>query len=203
MRKNKTLRAGFLGTSTVMEMLEANYKTFCAQNNVPLEDGPAEQSAVTAKEAHVKRIPDSIVEEHHETPSAITLKDAQIEIDQDAIMAENHTAHDADEETEWNGFDGNEQTDEDEDIPTITMEIDDDTLPNFFHDEDQNTKAKTLNAKPGSKRNRKGKVAMLIKEKVNRVLDETELGDKRARMCDEGDFLKLLWAFNQDGIHFS
>ena len=41
-RKNRTLRAGFLGTSTVMEMLEANYRTWCAQNNIAVEEGPAE-----------------------------------------------------------------------------------------------------------------------------------------------------------------
>jgi len=36
------------------------------------------------------------------------------------------------------------------------------------------------------------------------VLEEdTKLGDKRARTCDESDFLKLLWAFNQKGIHFT
>lgn len=151
---------------------------------------------MTAKEAHVKRIPDDIVEIDHETPSAITSNDAQVEVDQDTVMEYNQAAPD----TEWNGFD---QADENEDQPTLTMDLDDDSLPTFFHDEDQDIKAKTLNAKPGSKRNRKGKVAMLIKEKVNRVLAETELGDKRARMCDEGDFLKLLWAFNQEGIHFS
>ncbi|EHA23625.1 hypothetical protein ASPNIDRAFT_47196 [Aspergillus niger ATCC 1015] len=39
---------------------------------------------------------------------------------------------------------------------------------------------------------------------VRQVLeDETRLADKRARMCDENDFLKLLWAFNQKGFHFS
>lgn len=151
-----------------MEMLEANYKTWCAQNNVPVEDGPVEQNG------------DSV-----------------------ALTEENQKMSAMDEDTEWNGFDADEQDEEDKDQLNDNMEIDNEELPTFFQDEDRNVKAKSLNAKPGSKRNRKGKVAMLIKEKVNRILDETELGDKRARMCDEGDFLKLLWAFNKEGIHFS
>lgn len=210
-RKNKTLRAGFLGTSTVMEMLEANYKTYCAQNDVPIEDGPAEQNAVTGKEAQTKGFPDDISEEHQETPSVTTSHDTHIALSADATMAETHPSPStsADSDTEWNGFDTlsqfiDDDEEQDQHQPTETMEIDDnDTLPPFFQDEAQNAKARTLNAKPGSKRNRKGKVAMLIKEKVNRVLDETELGDKRARMCDEGDFLRLLWGFNEEGIHFS
>ncbi|RJE25932.1 dimethyladenosine transferase [Aspergillus sclerotialis] len=41
-RKNKTLRSSFLGKSSVMDMLEANYRTWCAQNDIHIEDGPAE-----------------------------------------------------------------------------------------------------------------------------------------------------------------
>jgi len=48
------------------------------------------------------------------------------------------------------------------------------------------------------------KVAALVREKVRRVLeDATGLADRRARMCDEGDFLRLLVAFNGEGIHFA
>ncbi len=186
-----------------MEMLEANYKTYCAQNDVPIEDGPAEENAVTEIDAQSNRKP---AKDNQETPSVTTFNDTHIALSADAIIAEPHPTPSADSETEWNGFDTLSQSidDEEQDQATETMEIDDnDTLPPFFQDEDQNAKARTLNAKPGSKRNRKGKVAMLIKEKVNRVLDEMELGDKRARMCDEGDFLRLLWGFNREGIHFS
>lgn len=202
-RKNKTLRAGFLGTSTVMEMLEANYKTYCAQNNIAVDDGPAEQNVVTAKSARREPKLDGIVKGDHETPSAVTLKHARVKPDRDAIMVENDETPRTDDNTAWFGFDEDEQDEEAEVQPTDTMEVDDENLPIFFQDKGHNEKARKSNAKPGSKRNRKGKVAMLIKEKVNRVLDETELGDKRARMCDEGDFLKLLWAFNKEGIHFS
>ncbi|KAF2768876.1 rRNA adenine dimethylase [Teratosphaeria nubilosa] len=90
-RKNRVLRSAFLATSSVMDMLESNYRTFCAQNEIALDDGP-----------------------------------------------------------------------------------------------------------------KKGKIAEMVRAKVKKVLEvDTELADRRARLCDEGDFLKLLYAFNQEGIHFS
>ena len=48
------------------------------------------------------------------------------------------------------------------------------------------------------------KVAQLVREKIRKVLEvSTELADKRARQCDQSDFLRLLYAFNQEGIHFA
>ncbi|KAK9448471.1 putative dimethyladenosine transferase [Limtongia smithiae] len=38
---------------------------------------------------------------------------------------------------------------------------------------------------------------------IDKVLTETEMGDKRAGKCDEADFLKLLFAFHQIGVHFA
>lgn len=160
-RKNRTLRAGFLGTSTIMEMLEANYRTWCAQNNIAVEEGPAEVEVSTVE------------------------MDAAIggSADEDA----EEVGIEEEQEEEWDGI----------------MDVDGPDIPSFFKDE-LDEKARLLNARSGSKRKRKGKVAELVREKVRKVLeDETELADKRARMCDEGDFLKLLWAFNKEGIHFS
>lgn len=160
-RKNRTLRAGFLGTTTVMEMLESNYRTWCAQNDVSVEDGPSEVSANG---------------------------DVSMEVDTEAQTVEDEEPgpHDEDE-GEWEGI----------------MDVDDVDTPSFFQDE-LDEKAKMLNAKAGGTRKRKGKVAELVREKVRKVLEEeTELADKRARMCDESDFLRLLWAFNKEGIHFS
>lgn len=151
-RKNRTLRAGFLGTTTVLEMLEANYRTYCAQNDIAVEEGPPELDSETV-----------------------------MDVD-NAIPA---LEDEADEE-EWPGI----------------MDVDDPEMPSFFQDE-LDEKARLLNAKPGSKRKRKGNVAELVREKVRKVLeDDTELADKRARMCDEGDFLRLLFNFNKEGIHF-
>lgn len=161
MRKNRTLRAGFLGTTTVMDMLESNYRTWCAQNDVSVEDGPSEMSGNGALGMDVDTEPQSV---------------------------ENENLGPADEEEgAWEGI----------------MDVDDMDTPSFFQDE-LDEKAKTLNAKSGGTRKKKGKVAELVREKVRKILeDETELADKRARMCDEGDFLRLLWAFNKEGIHFS
>lgn len=142
-RKNKTLRAAFMGTTSVMDMLAMNYRVYCAQNDIPLDDGPATADA-----------------------------DAEMEVEAPA--------------------------EEDE---TMDVDADEDELPTFFKEEAAR-KAKLL--KGNVNRKKKGKVAELVREKVRKVLeDETELAEKRARLCEQGDFLKLLYAFNQEGIHFS
>ena len=165
-RKNRTLRAGFLGTATVMEMLESNYRTWCAQNDIPVEGGPLE----------VSRDEDTGME-----------VDAELQNLRDENPTPNDDIDQDEAEQEWEGI----------------MDEDDMEIPPFFHDE-LDEKAKKLNVKSGGgARKRKGKVAELVREKVRRILEETELADKRARMCDESDFLKLLWAFNKEGIHFS
>ena len=143
-RKNRTLRSGFLGTASVLEMLESNYRTYCAQNDIILDDGPVD-----------------------------TTGDAEVEMD---------------------GVEEEEELD-------LGMDVDDDEVPDFFKEE-EDRKAKKLSGNPNRKR--KGKVAELVRSKVNKVLvTDTELADRRARMCDEGDFLKLLYSFNQEGIHFN
>ncbi|KAF1848348.1 dimethyladenosine transferas-like protein [Cucurbitaria berberidis CBS 394.84] len=143
-RKNRTLRAGFLGTSAVVELLASNYRLYCAQNNIPLDDSPLDPNQVTT----------------------------------------NAETMDVDGEDEFEGF-------SDPDDP-------DDELPDFFK---QMQAAKKVN---GVNRKKKGRVSELVREKVRKVLeDDTQLADKRARLCDEGDFLKMLYAFNQEGIHFS
>jgi len=143
-RKNKTIRSNFLGTTSVLNMLEANYRTWCAQNDIPVEDVTADTTGI------------------------------------DTV----------------NATDDKNEEDEKWDDP---MDHDDD-VPDFFREANQVRQA-SIN-KPARKK--KGRVAELVHEKVRQVVeDDTGLADKRARMCDEGDFLKLLWAFNQRGIHFS
>ncbi|KAI8672762.1 RRNA adenine N(6)-methyltransferase [Fusarium sp. Ph1] len=138
-RKNKTLRASWLGTKEVLAMVERNYRTWCAMNGVPVDD--------------------TLVE------------DGQ---DDDMDME--------DGDAEEGGMD----VDEDEDAP------------DFFKEMQNSTTAKTK-----SKR-KKTKVAELVREKIRKVLEDvTELADKRSGKCDENDFLRLLFAFNEEGIHFS
>ena len=157
-RKNRTLRAGFLGTATVLELLEGNYRTWCAQNDISVDD----------------------------------------EGNGDALM-ESGAAQDIDAV--------NEEGDVDEDEWGGIMDVDyEDDMPAIFKEEG-NGNSLSMNgdrSKANSKRKRKGKMAELVREKVRKVLeDETELADRRARQCDEGDFLRLLWAMNKEGIHFS
>ena len=146
-RKNRTLRASFLGTTTVMDLLEGNYKTWCAQNDVAIDDGPADpQTAVDM-----------------EIDGSEDVDEVKAPVDED----------------EWEGF----------------MDLDDEQNP---------PREYKVTAKSGNKRRRKGKVAELVRGKVIKVLEEkTSLADRRARQCDEGDFLRLLVAMNEEGIHFS
>jgi 18S rRNA (adenine1779-N6/adenine1780-N6)-dimethyltransferase len=146
-RKNKTLRASFLGTKEVLSMMERNYRTWCAMNGVPVDDSLVEgaQDDVGMEEAEAE-------------PDAEDGNDGGMDIDGDG----------------------------------------DDDTPDFF---------KQLNSaevpKTKSKR-KKTKVAELVREKIRKVLEDvTELADKRAGKCDENDFLRLLFAFNEEGIHFS
>lgn len=144
-RKNKTLRASFLGTTSVLAMLEANYRTWCAQNNIPADIDP----------------------EGNTQENVATMEDVPDEEELDGIM----------------------DVDNDEDIP------------DFFKNDEELTHAANHTKRLHTKH---GKAGSLFREKVRQILEvDTELADTRARMCDEGDFLKLLWAFNQKGIHFS
>lgn len=146
-RKNRLLRSAFLGTNSVMNMLEANFRTFCAQNDIQLDEGHADGA-----------VGDGM--------------DVDVGVDND----------------EWEGI----------------MDVDDedeDDVPDFFREEADKMAKKGLD---NPNRKRKGKVAEQVRAKVRKVLEiDTKLAEKRARICDEGDFLKLLYAFNQEGIHFS
>lgn len=145
-RKNKTLRSSFFGTNSVMDVLEKNYRMFCAQNDVILDDSPLDPS----------------------------------EEEQDDAM---------EVEEEWDGI--------------MDVDGEEDDLPAFIKEEMARKAAAKAQGSVGRKRKR-GRVTRLVRSKVQKVLSEdTQLSDKRARMCDEGDFLKLLYAFNQEGIHFA
>lgn len=130
-----------------MDMLDSNYRTFCAQNDIPLDDGPLPNGESG-------------------------------DVAMDAEGADDNTAVEMDDLDE--------------------MEVDDmDDAPDFFKAELEKKQTKTP-------RKKKGKVAELVRDKIRKVLEDTTgLADKRARMCDEADFLKLLSAFNSEGIHFN
>ncbi|KAI8966565.1 rRNA adenine dimethylase [Daldinia sp. FL1419] len=149
-RRNKTLRASWLGNKEVLSMLERNYRLWCATNDIPVDD--------------------TIAEEEEDD-------DNEMEVDENVPPS-------AGDEEEWGGI----------------MDVDgaDDDTPSFFKES-----MKTEVPKTKSKR-KKTRVALLVKEKVRKVLEDvTELADKRSGKCDENDFLRLLAAFNAEGIHFS
>ncbi|KAL2071347.1 hypothetical protein VTL71DRAFT_12582 [Oculimacula yallundae] len=144
-RKNRTMRASWLGTKEVLAMVERNYKVWCSANQIPID----------------------------ETELA---EDEDMDVD------------DVGEDAEWGGI----------------MDVDDeeDDTPAFFKEEAERL-SKENGAKTKSKK-RKTRVAELVKEKIRKVLEDvTELADKRAGKCDENDFLRLLSAFNDEGLHFA
>lgn len=135
-RKNKTLRASWLGTKEVLAMVERNYRTWCAMNGVAIDETLVEDDDMEVEDA--------------------------------------------------NDDDGGMDVDEEEDAPAFFKEFSGANVP-----------------KTKSKR-KKTKVAELVREKIRKVLEDvTELADKRSGKCDENDFLRLLFAFNEEGIHFS
>ena len=84
------------------------------------------------------------------------------------------------------------------------MEVDEeaDDTPSFFKEEAERL-SNANGAKTKSKK-KKTRVAELVREKIRKVLeDDTELADQRAAKCNENDFLRLLSAFNEEGIHFA
>lgn len=156
-RKNKTVRASF-GTKEVLAMVEKNYRTWCAMNDVPVDD-----SAVEAGGAD----------------------------DDDEVMGmdvddnDNGAGDGEGEDEEWGG------------IMDVDGNVDNgDDVPAFF---------KEQAAKPAKtpSRRKKTKVAELVRSKVQKVLETTGLADERAGKLDENAFLRLLYAFNKEHIHFA
>jgi 18S rRNA (adenine1779-N6/adenine1780-N6)-dimethyltransferase len=148
-RKNRTMRASWLGTKEVLAMIERNYRRWCALNNVPVDD-------------------------------TVIGDEEEMEVDDGSTAA--------DEEEEWGGI----------------MDVDDeaDEAPAFFKEERERL-LKENRGKTKSKK-KKTRVAELVREKIRKVLeDDTDLADQRSGKCDENDFLRLLYAFNKEGIHFA
>jgi 18S rRNA (adenine1779-N6/adenine1780-N6)-dimethyltransferase len=147
-RKNRTMRASWLGTKEVLAMIERNYRIWCAMNDIPIDE--------------------------------TIIGDAE-EMNLDQGMGPGTG------EDEWEGF----------------MDVDDeDDTPAFFKGEAK--RAVQDNSGKTKSKKKKTRVAELVREKIRKVLEDvTDLADTRAGKCDENDFLRLLLAFNEEGIHFS
>ncbi|KAF3760630.1 rRNA adenine dimethylase [Cryphonectria parasitica EP155] len=161
-RKNKTVRASF-GTKEVLALVERNYRTWCALNNVPVDETIVEDGG------------GDVVDE-----------DASMDVD----------GHDGD--GEWGGIMDVDGAAEDQELEDEEdNDDDDDDLPAFFKEQTATHTAKTPS------RRKKTKVAELVRSKVTRVLQGTDMADQRAGKLDENAFLKLLYAFNKENIHFA
>lgn len=160
-RKNKTVRASF-GTKEVLAMVEKNYRTWCAMNDVPVDDSAVE--------------------------------DAGADDDDDEAMGmdvdDNAGAPAGGEDDEWGGIMDVDGGDEDED-----------DVPAFF--KEQAAAARPDHTAKTPSRRKKTKAAELVRSKVQRVLETTGLADERAGKLDENAFLRLLYAFNKEHIHFA
>lgn len=164
-RKNKTVRASF-GTKEVLAMVEKNYRTWCAMNDVPVDDSAVEGAGAGVDDDEVVGM------------------DVDVDDDADAPAA-------AGEDEEWGGI----------------MDVDDedvDDVPAFFKEQAAAAAAAGPDhtAKTPSRR-KKTKAAELVRSKVQRVLETTGLADERAGKLDENAFLRLLYAFNKEHIHFA
>ncbi|KAK3942219.1 S-adenosyl-L-methionine-dependent methyltransferase [Diplogelasinospora grovesii] len=137
-------------------------------------------------------IDESIADDATAAAAAAAAEDVAMDVDDNADDGgdEDRDGMEVEEGEGWGGIDkdAEEEEEEDDDMPTFFKEMNNDTQT-----KDQKTPS----------RHPKSKVALVIRAKVNKVLANTELADKRARQCDETDFLKMLVAFNEEGIHFS
>jgi len=163
-RKNRTMRASWLGTKEVLGLVERNYRVWCAMNNIAIDE------------------------------TIVGAEEEDEDMDGDIGMSSGIARALAAGSDEWDG------------IMDVDGEGDnagdDDEVPSFFKEEAARVE-REAGMKSKSKK-KKTRVAELVREKIRKVLeDDTELADKRAGKCDENDFLRLLFAFNQEGIHFS
>lgn len=160
-RKNKTVRASF-GTKEVLAMVEKNYRTWCAMNDVPVDDSAVEDTG--ANDDGDDEVMGMDVDDNAEAPAG-------------------------GEDDEWGGImdvDGND---------------DEDDVPAFF--KEQAAAARPDHTAKTPSRRKKTKAAELVRSKVQRVLETTGLADERAGKLDENAFLRLLYAFNKEHIHFA
>lgn len=124
---------------------------------------------------------------HNVAVDETVVEDAEGEEDGDVAMDvdenEGLGADEGGDDEEWGGI----------------MDVDDDDdAPAFFKEQ---AAAGQIPKTPS--RRKKTKVAELVRTKVAKVLQSTDMADQRAGKLDENAFLKLLYAFNRENIHFA
>lgn len=167
-RKNKTVRASF-GTKEVLALVERNYRTWCALNNVPVDETVVETNGD---------------EDDGDEDEDVEGDDEVMDVDENEAPAA--AAATGGGEDEWGGI----------------MDVDDnDDAPAFFKEQAAASKAGQVSKTPS--RRKKTKVAELVRAKIAKVLQATDMADQRAGKLDENAFLKLLHVFNKEHIHFA
>lgn len=162
-RKNKTVRASF-GTKEVLAMVEKNYRTWCAMNDVPVDDSAIEAAGAGADDDEAMGMD---VDDNAEASAAA-----------------------GGEDDEWGGI----------------MDVDgegEDDVPAFFKEQAAAAAAGPDHTAKTPSRRKKTRAGELVRSKVQRVLETTGLADERAGKLDENAFLRLLYAFNKEHIHFA
>lgn len=124
-------------------------------------------------------IDESVVEDAGADDANMGGMDVDMDVDGDD---DDEPDNNKDAEEEWGGID---EDNDDDDMPTFFKEM---------KDADASKEA----AKTPSK-NPKSKIALIVRAKINKALASTGLADKRARQCDQNDFLKLLLGTFRDG----
>lgn len=106
--------------------------------------------------------------------------------------------------------DAEEGDEEDDGTMDVDVDVDDDdddnddeAMPEFFKVDRPSTTAAAAAAAKTPSRRKKTKVGELVRSKLEKVLNDTGLAEQRANKCDQNDFLRLLAAFNAEGIHFA
>ncbi|KAF7593739.1 Dimethyladenosine transferase [Aspergillus hancockii] len=153
-RKNKTLRAGFMGNK-VRALIERNWITFATMY-----------------------------------PEKVT------QADTDFLLGNGgpEPMEDVDMDTNQDAEDVAEMDEDGDDMFMDEMAFEKKNMPEI----PKGTLLTIGNAKVS-----RAMVTKLIQAKLQRILDQTDLANARAQKCDENDFLRLLHAFNKEGIHFS
>ncbi len=120
---------------------------------------------------------------------------ADADDDQMDLDAEPDSNVEPTDESEWGGI-----ADADADVDA-SIDEDEDSTPAFFKElKAANEAAAAQKTQP---KRPKTKVAAVVREKVRKVLEDvTGLAEKRSRMLDQNDFLKLLIALTRRAFTF-
>lgn len=202
-RKNKTLRASWLGNKKVVDMVERNWRTWCAMNGVAIDANGVESGGGaivggggSGGGGRLVAVEDAMVGEEDDEEDG-----GDDGPDEENLFATSVAG--GGQEDEWGGI--MDIDDGEADAGGADVEDDDDDdMPSFFREQEALEAEKAIKSAATPSRKPKSLMREVVKKKIQRVLEDvTKLADQRANKCDENDFLRLLHAFNMENIHFA